>query len=75
MYCSSIMKYSKVFVRDNFFCLSENEVGMKTKTVVTDIPLNCFSTDVSFCSTNCGDIMRYRYSISRMIAGTNQFLK
>ena len=46
---------------------------MKAKTVVKDIPLDYCSTDVSCCSTNGGDIMRYRYSISRIIAGTNQF--
>ena len=67
------VKHSNVFVRNKFFCFSENEAGIKTKTVVTDIPLNLCSTDGSCCSTNRGYIMRYCYSISRIIAGTNQF--
>ena len=72
VYCRSGVKHSNFFVQDTF---SENEAGMKTKTVVVDIPLNFCSTDGSCFSTNGGYIMRYRYSISRLIAGTNQFFK
>ena len=57
-------------ITSSFF---EKEAGMKTKTVVTDIPFNFCSTDVACCSTSGRDIMRCRYSISRIITGTNRF--
>ena len=60
-------------VRDNFFLLSENEAGMKPKTVVTDIPLNFDSTYILFCSTYGGDIMKYRYVIVSIVAGTDYY--
>ena len=37
VYCSSVERHSKVFVRDNVFVLCGNESGMKLKTVVIEI--------------------------------------
>ena len=48
---------------------------MKPKTVVTDIPYNLCSTYVSCCTIDSEDIMKYRYLISRIIAGTDKFFE